>query len=399
MPDPAEITSPDNPPVDNISLSDGVRNRLIGLLASHDAQQFVYAQQSIAESTIQNIDDYFDTAEKLARQDALNYAEKWMKENNTNTLNLEIIDYLIEFEAQKTRHYCDTYANKLLNIGTGKLPYCIATQRYACLGANKELGYNLMPDIGMSCEYAHHTFEKQQIGRYYDSIADCYDSNTLTPKNDEQGKPLLKDGDLAILCMPRSKHYFHCIRINVDQDNKVSFSAANGEHIQQPLRWWDEYGAYVIPTSEIAQKNALKHYNQMTDNQLLEAAQQKGIKKPLEPIRTDEQPLNNRVVAPDENQFGKTMLAQHQSMQDRIAALRQYRTQETGDRQQKVAQMRNLQAQNQRMAAQNNIEYDTSKFRYINDERYAAQAPERRPVTPTNQTVINQTLQKAATYS
>ena len=95
---------------------------------------------------------------------------------------------------------------------------------------------------------------------------------------------MLKDGDLLLVVDPKDNQAYHCVRINVDQQGKVTYTSGNGEAINGKLNWMKNEACYIIPTQEITQKNAQKHYECMSNEKLLEMAQAKGMFAKQTPI-------------------------------------------------------------------------------------------------------------------
>ena len=253
------LTNPDK-------LTPEQRAKLIDSLACSDTEDFIKKQEEVACDSVRNIDQY---KKKLLKElhrlkDLLTEQkideETWM--NKTFALQDDL----------------STYPCKFLGIGNISAPYCIGLQRHACLKANKYFGYSLMPDIGTYCPNAYSTFKKNGIGHYHIKFSECYDPKSKQVKCDKDGKPLLKDGDLLLIFDDKGCP-FHCVRINVDKNGKATYTAGNNETISGGLGWLEKASCYIIPTSEIAKNSAKNHYAEMTNEELLSAAQKKGLLK------------------------------------------------------------------------------------------------------------------------
>ena len=269
-------------PIENIDavtpdeMTDEQRDFLIGCLAVHDANEFIDNQGKAARATISDIKGHqkeFDEEGGKIAQDKLNLYI------SSGTLDAQAIEKIIETAEEESDSLKRKYACQMLGLGNRDLNYCIALQRDACLKANRDTGYRMMPDIGFSCINAQKLFEQENIGHYYPKVSDCYNLSCQTVKHDENGNKKLTDGDLILIIDPQDGQAFHCMRINVDKNDMVTYSSGNGESLSGKLNWVKDYPCYIIPTSEIAEKNAQQHYRQMNNEQLLSEAKKKGLSR------------------------------------------------------------------------------------------------------------------------
>ena len=242
------------------------RVELIDSLARSDTEDFIKKQEEVACDSVRNISQHrkkllkeFQRLKDLLTERKID-EETWIKK--TFALQDDLL----------------TYPCKVLGMGKIAASYCIGLQRHACLKANKHLGYSLMPDIGTYCPNAYSTFKKNGVGHYHTKLTECYDPKSKRIKCEKEGNPLLKDGDLLLIFDDKGRP-FHCVRINVDQDGKATYTSGNNETISGGLGWLEKASCYIIPTSEIAKNNAKQHYAEMTNEELLKAAQEKGVLK------------------------------------------------------------------------------------------------------------------------
>lgn len=247
------------------------RDDIITTLAEYDAAQFIRHQKQITTSIINDITRHSEEFEKQAQSIVL---KKYKEEHPDDPSGTKLSSKQILELSEKIEDLTDTlrkkYANGKCNMGNGSLNYCIGLQRHACNEANERIGYKIMPDIGLSCDNARNFFEQRNLGKYYSKISDCFNINNKQVLLDSEGKPKLRDGDLMIVIYPDDNDAFHCLRINVDENNKASYTAGNGEATNGNLSYWAKknYACYIIPTSQIVTNNAKQYYNSMNRDDL-----------------------------------------------------------------------------------------------------------------------------------
>ncbi|MBR1649012.1 MAG: hypothetical protein IJ689_05375 [Alphaproteobacteria bacterium] len=378
------------------------RKALIEAISSYDSEQFVKCQGEHALDSIKNIKGHQKEFDDKGEKFAASKMSAWMKEHPGQKLTLKQINSFNKTAENQSSFYRKKYANQLLGIGNGALPYCIGLQRSACLKANGDLGYSIMPDIGLSCANARSVFKNQSIGSYHAKVSDCYDPTTGLIRCNPDGTPKLKDGDMILLIDPSDNQAYHCIRANVDENKKVTYSAGNGEAVAGRLNYWRNEACYIIPTSEITKQNAVTHYQQMSNEQLLAAARDKGMFEVEENNDTNQATLSAELKESPQttteqhpttddhsseqqagyelSQLSQNMQSRHNSIQDRIAAFRERRNTESIERADILASMRadhaRLQQRRETLGAEGGmtspaIEYNFTE-RHYNCEDIAA---------------------------
>ena len=253
------------------------REALVNCLSTYDSEQFIQNQGEKACSVISDIKKHQKQFDEKGECYAKSQLDAYMKKHPQQKIDMKTIDRFTNIAEKKSDFYRKKYACQMLGMGNNALNYCIGLQRNACLVANAHMGYDIMPDIGLSCVNARTTFNSQNIGQYHAKISDCYNPDTQQVKYDQNGKPKLRNGDLLLLIDPKDNQAYHCVRINVDENGKVSYTAGNGEAVSGKLDWMKNQACYVIPTQEITQNNARQHYADMSNEQLLATARAKGM--------------------------------------------------------------------------------------------------------------------------
>ena len=395
-----------------VNFGETKRRQLINLLSDYDSEKFVELQGKTAVDTIKQIESKAPAFEKQANEYAQQALKDWMNKHPGQKLTIEQIEKYNQLAEREQNNYRKRYANRLCGMGNGTLSYCIGLQRHSCMVANKELGYKIMPDIGFSCNNARAAFKKQNIGQHHAKIADCYDSKTNKVKYDENGKPKLRDGDLMLMVDPSDNQAYHCIRINVSKDGDVSYSAGNGEKVNGRLGWCKNEACYIIPTNEVAKDRANTYYNTLSNEQLMEAAQKRGILEhpQMQELPNKPHPLNVEQHDADVQKLSENMSSAHSCISDRIAAFRARRDQESIARSDIVASMRadSLRLQQRRqslaeMTGQPQVAASPLSFaeKHFRCEDIAAdlRTAQRQPETQGNTTDGRNTTQKYSRYS
>lgn len=108
-----------------------------------------------------------------------------------------------------------------------------------------------------------------------------YVNSDGTVKKDNNGEPLLKDGDLMFVQVGNASNTatgFHCVRVNVDENGKVTYSAGNGDRINGDLlKSFGNKKACVFKSSEYIQDCLKIKMKDLTDEQLLALARSYNI--------------------------------------------------------------------------------------------------------------------------
>ncbi|MBQ8751061.1 MAG: hypothetical protein IJZ30_05450 [Alphaproteobacteria bacterium] len=162
------------------------------------------------------------------------------------------------------------FANRITGLGNGEHNYCIAIQTNAMEDAVRETGNDTLggvrDGVGWTVQYASNFFVENGFGENFERMDQLFTVNEngqAIVNMDENGNPMIRDGDLAIV------DYSHCIRLNVDENGVVTFSAGNNERIEAPARWYNVSSCTLIHTEDYATSLMQQQYQEMTDEQLL----------------------------------------------------------------------------------------------------------------------------------
>ena len=162
------------------------------------------------------------------------------------------------------------FANRITGLGNGEEAYCIAIQTNAMEDAVRETGNDTLgrvrEGVGWTVQYASNFFVENGFGENFERMDQLFTLNEqgqAIVNMDEDGNPMIRDGDLAIV------DNIHCIRLNVDENGVVTFSAGNNERIEAPASWYDDSCCTLIHTEDYATSLMQQQYQEMTDEQLL----------------------------------------------------------------------------------------------------------------------------------
>lgn len=335
------------------------RQQLIAALSDYDTEKFIKDQGQNAIDNVKKIKSKQEEFDQKGEKYAAQKFSAYMKQHPNEKITIEILERFERVCDNQSDFYRKRYANSILGMGNGTYSYCIGLQRDACKKANSELGYDIMPDIGLSCNNARAYFDGKKQGQYHDKISDCFNEITNKVKYNSDGTPKLKDGDLLLMVDPKDNQAYHCVRVNVDENGNVSYTAGNGEAVSGKLNWCKNKACYVIPTSEVANQNAQQHYSRMSNEELLEAAKEKGLIKENkqeektaenanEPKQTDNfktaEQSNELSHSSSTNseleQFSSRIQNNHSNISERIATFRERRNTESLNRTDMLAMMR-----------------------------------------------------------
>lgn len=281
-----------------------IKNEMIEEMSQAQTEQYIDAQKQSLHETIEKIAEYKKKyepygklhldlyKERVKKMESSGYnkaLEEFLISNTDNEVDLvEKIDELkekygitkMEKEHEKILQQkynelgltCSDYqyANKLTGLGDGENNYCIAIQTNAMRLASNQCGENTLNQVrdgmGWTCDYASNFFSKA-------GFADSYDEKNLPfvevdgkwfVKKDENGKPLVNDGDMCIV------DGYHCIRFNVDKEGAVTYSAGNEERINAEYLGWVCVGPFVvIKTGEYAKSLLENEYKNMSNEEIL----------------------------------------------------------------------------------------------------------------------------------
>ena len=279
-----------------------IKNEMIEEMSQAKTEQYIDAQKQSLHETIEKIAAYkkkyepygelqlelleelLDKMEDSGYKEALREA----KENNNDLVSSEEIAELkekygiaqmeVEHEKILQQKYNELgltcsdyqYANKLTGLGDGENNYCIAIQTNAMRLASNQCGESALNQVrdgmGWTCDYASNFFNKAGFADSYDRENSPFvevDGKWFV-KKDENGKPLVNDGDMCIV------DGVHCIRFNVDKEGAVTYSAGNEERINNNhLKWVYFSPITVIKTGEYAKSLLENEYKNMSNEEIL----------------------------------------------------------------------------------------------------------------------------------
>lgn len=417
-----------------VQLSPEERKEIIARLSEAKTEEFITRQEEIVTASVE------DVRSKYPRQ-------KGVKETS-------------ERKNQRKKYACTRYG-KDFGLAGGAYNYCVAIQFDAMNKANREIGAQLKDDLHgqlpetdslvknplylkdyndyqfknpvckrdtTRCEEARScpmTLSKYNSGGFVDNpsagaslkVSQLVDANGQVRK-DENGAPKLKDGDLLFVRTGpagNTSSGLHCIRANVSEDGKVTYTAGNGDHVKSNMRDWSRYSVAVFHTSEYAEKCFEHQFERLNDKELLQLQSQlesgdesrqqaETPSKQAENIQEDLPAQPNEEVAQvspagrPENveQLAASMSAGHSAMSERIAAFRQRRNAESIERADIVAGMRadnaRLQQRREELAGmrgetaepRREFQFETKRFK-CEDIADAAKQTERQNETSQRQ--------------
>lgn len=274
------------------TLSAEERQELINQLSREDAQEFTRAQGEQLHDNIRQIQEYenrYNEAVRPLKEDYFNEREMLLESELGNRvrnavgeeyeqareefdkLDQELLDKLQErMREQGFGETPDQFANRITGLGNGEESYCIAIQTNAMEDAVRETGNDTLggvrEGVGWTVQYASNFFVENGFGENFERMDQLFTLNEqgqAVVNMDEDGNPMIRDGDLAIV------DECHCIRLNVDENGVVTFSAGNNERIEAPARWYDDSCCTLIHTEDYATSLMQQQYQEMTDEQLL----------------------------------------------------------------------------------------------------------------------------------
>ena len=180
-----------------------------------------------------------------------------------------------------------SYAARLCGLGE-TANYCLAIQTQAMRMAEKDMETEadalkpIRDNMGWTCQYATNTCQNMGIGRKR-KITNLYttDSNGRHLVNkDKDGNPLVKDGDIALIDYGNKKTYGHCVRLNVDANGILTYSAGNEDRDHAPITKLAKLQATVVSTYDYAHSLAKEKYQNLSREELLAAAEKRGLYSP-----------------------------------------------------------------------------------------------------------------------
>lgn len=386
----------------DISLSSEERAEIVANLSEQKTKEFINRQEEIVSASVADV------------------MSKYPKSREKGNAALK----------NKRKVYACTQYGKDFGLSGCAANYCVAIQFDAMNEANREIGRQLKQDLYgqlpetdslvqnplflkdinnfrnvqqpvcardstwiQETRTCPETIKKYNSGGFVDNpsagstlkVENLVSSNGQVLK-DKNGEPKLKDGDLLFVRVGKADNTssgLHCIRANVSEDGKVTYTAGNGDHVKENMyRDWHGKSVAVFHTSEYAEKCFKHQFECLNDKDLMqlnEAMKQKQqMQEPVQKFATEQvegleevqspdgaddmtmaQPaVQQNALRPDSandvalNDFSKNMVRQHSSMSDRIASFRQRRDTESVDRANMVASMRadNEQLQQRRAA-------------------------------------------------
>ena len=217
----------------------------------------------------------------MARQDAERYTE--LQGQYMHELLGKISARRAEY-SQNGGEDPDLYATRLCGLGNEKPEsYCLAIQTQAMrMAENAAQSDTLSPireKMGWTCQYAAETWQNNHGGQKQpiNSLYTIDENGQAIVKKDHDGNPLVKDGDMALLDNDGNGKFGHCVRLNVDKNGVLTYSAGNTDRDHAPISKLGNSQAAVIPVQDHAQELAKKNYQEMPREKLLAEAQKRGL--------------------------------------------------------------------------------------------------------------------------
>ena len=290
------------------TLTDEQRQELIEQLSREDAQEFTRVQGVQLRDNIMQIQEYDDRYEEAYERILGTYEEEreaFLRDCGYNDALSELSrlsdetemsrgEYLGRIRELKDEYGVtayderliaqvrvnlaneglpytpDQFANRITGLGNGEENYCIAIQTNAMEDAVRETGNDTLggvrDGVGWTTQYASNFFVENGFGENFERMDQLFTLNEdgeAIVNMDENGNPMIRDGDLAIV------DNNHCIRLNVDENGVVTYSAGNNERIEAPARWFNDSCCTLIRTEDYATSLMQQQYQEMTDEQLL----------------------------------------------------------------------------------------------------------------------------------
>lgn len=210
---------------------------------------------------------------------------------------------MMKHPSNKKAYYAQKYG-KVGRILPSANNYCVAIQQYGFYMASKDLGLELNQEMrreGFEVTDNIDFCRENRNGCATDTIAGpvtsycpnliAQDNNSscgirnpklsdfVTPdghvKKDKDGNPLLKDGDLIIGTVGRQTNTTsgkHCVRVNIDENGKVTYTAGNGDHLRVPRPGGVGFSlntpVQIFHSEDNIKQNVATRLQNLTDEQL-----------------------------------------------------------------------------------------------------------------------------------
>ncbi len=175
----------------------------------------------------------------------------------------------------------ERFANKTFGLGNGSESYCMALQTEALKRTAEEMGISELNGVRDACgwtvKYAENSFKTNGFGKDT-KIGDLFtldgNGNAVVNKGTD-GKPLVKDGDIALL--KQKGEVYHCVRLNIDENGVMTYSAGNEDRDHAPARFIQNSEAVLISTSDYVHTLAERHYMNHDFSELMALADSRGL--------------------------------------------------------------------------------------------------------------------------
>ncbi len=281
-----------------------VRSKMIDELATNETLKYIDLQKKYLHESITQIKDYSDRWQPVRDRECVGLEQRLsdIKEKTgfneairkLELENLEVDEYLKQYDDLEVKYgIADAIdendeilaqrmkekgfpespirlANRITGLGNGDNSYCISIQTSAMGKAAKEMDCKVLNGVkdgmGWTCKYADNFFNEAGFVDKFDENNMPFEKNekgNWIVKKDKDGNPLIEDGDMGIVGGG------HCVRLNVDKDGEISYSAGNAESINETKVGWMT-SLSVIHTSDYAKKLLAKEYQFMNNEELFE---------------------------------------------------------------------------------------------------------------------------------
>ena len=88
-------------------------------------------------------------------------------------------------------------------------------------------------------------------------------------------KDIKKDGDIALIDYGGKSQFGHCVRLNVDENSVLTYSAGNEDRNHAPISKLAKLSATVVSVQDYATELAQKRYENMSHEELLAEVQKR----------------------------------------------------------------------------------------------------------------------------
>lgn len=189
-------------------------------------------------------------------------AGKGRIDGNDNPLCLKTVDYqqkspMCEMDSAYCSASCNTKCSMAYYASGGYV------ENSTCNNDGKKISYD------------------QRIKDRKITVSSYVDANGYVRK-DASGKPKLQDGDFMYIEVGKASNTstgLHCVRVNVDDKGKVTYTGGNNERVNAPFtNYYMNKPVAVFHTSEYVKDCFEYQLERMNDKELLKMAEKNGVR-------------------------------------------------------------------------------------------------------------------------